>query len=190
MQAEDPDARVPSEGHSRLQVTEQRLAALIRTEVRQLSARPTWADLRGLASHLSWSYDKTKKLSARNLIPGKVKHGQKVTFHLPTVDTWLQADHAQQLLSVLPHEEWQLGRARTTGRPIVSRLERNQEQRTPRRGRKATTMAGTRNGPRRKSAKGHSGVYYRIAANGKRTYEVTYLRLDRQASLVCGRGRP
>jgi hypothetical protein len=61
--------------------------------------------MRGLAEYLSWSYDKVKKLSAPNLIPGKVKHDGKVTFHLPTVDAWLQTEHAQQVLRWLPHEE-------------------------------------------------------------------------------------
>src|SRR3954470_7888286 len=105
MQAEDLAGRVPVEGRPLLQPSIHWLAALIRTEVRKLSASPTWVDMRGLAVHLAWSYDKAKKLSARNLIPGKVKHEGKVTFHLPTVDEWLQAEHAQQALTLLPHEE-------------------------------------------------------------------------------------
>ena len=108
MQAEDLAGRVPIEGRPLLQPSEQWLAALIRTEVRRLSASPTWVDMRGLAVHLAWSYDKAKKLSARNLIPGKVKHEGKVAFHLPTVDEWLQAEHGQQALTLLPHEEREL----------------------------------------------------------------------------------
>src|SRR5215208_1948989 len=35
-------------------------------------------------------------------------------------------------------------------------------------------MAARQNQPRRKSVKGHSGVYYRIDKDGKRAYEVMY----------------
>jgi hypothetical protein len=36
-------------------------------------------------------------------------------------------------------------------------------------------MADRQKPPRRKSIKGHPGVYYRKAKSGERTYEVTYL---------------
>ena len=104
MQAEDLDGRAPAEGRLLAGLSEQRLAALIRAEVRQLADRPTWVDMRGLAEYLSWSYDKVKKLSARNLIEGKTRHEGKVTFHLPTVDAWLRTEYAQQALKLLPHE--------------------------------------------------------------------------------------
>jgi hypothetical protein len=86
-------------------MTDERLVALIRAEVHMLrEAQSPWVDMRGLAAYSKWGFNTVKRLSSRNLIPGKVRHDGKVRFHLPTFDDWLLTEHREGPLVALPHE--------------------------------------------------------------------------------------
>ena len=66
--------------------------------------RNTWVTMRELAEHSGWGYNTIKRLSSRNLIPGKVRHEGKVRFHLPTFDAWLLNQHHQGLVALTQGE--------------------------------------------------------------------------------------
>lgn len=54
-------------------------------------AQSPYVNMRGLAAYAGWGYGTVQKMSAANLIPGKIVHGGKVSFDLRKVDPWLRS---------------------------------------------------------------------------------------------------